>query len=418
MNISPRSLVYSLGTHWDVIEWLVQKSREQLYFEPEQVVSVIAKVYPNLSVMECEETLRKLANSGLLEVLARGNALQINSYVLEFVRGLTREHELGLSAVLHVRVQAIRDANDKLNEGIQLNNMDMIRHAAMNLSELFRQISQQLDQDRHAILDIAEKAKASDSQLSAAHRYREVLQAYDHYVEPMAQMMDSGATGTFYRYLEQAEHSLDKAVEKLTTQGSLYTQRQHIRQVAFFAKELRQLGREVLKQCSDTLLPLREEIRQHNQLTTAISYLLGQVRKRGLTRTFRATELPLWKRDSPRRISVGDNVLTIMAEAQHYQPVSVTFPEDTPAITAAELDLVDDDAVSQHLVSQLPVADLLAWLQRHYSHLSDATLLRLYHAFTQQNEWSISLSEQEVTCELKHIYVSHYPQGVESIEHA
>lgn len=181
---------------------------------------------------------------------------------------------------------------------------------------------------------------------------------------------------------------------------------------------MRQLGREVLKQCSDTLLPLREEIRQHNQLTTAISYLLGQVRKRGLTRTFRATELPLWKRDSPRRISVGDNVLTIMAEAQHYQPVSVTFPEETPAITAAELDLVDDDAVSQHLVSQLPVADLLAWLQRHYSHLSDATLLRLYHAFTQQNEWSISLSEQEVTCELKHIYVSHYPQGVESIEHA
>ncbi len=45
--------------------------------------------------MECEETLRKLSNSGLLEVLARGNALQINSYVLEFVRGLTREHELG-----------------------------------------------------------------------------------------------------------------------------------------------------------------------------------------------------------------------------------------------------------------------------------------------------------------------------------
>ena len=95
MNISPRSLVLSLGAHWDVIEWLVQKSREQLYFEPEQVVSVIAKVYPSLSVMECEETLRKLSNSGLLEVLARGNALQINSYVLEFVRGLTREHELG-----------------------------------------------------------------------------------------------------------------------------------------------------------------------------------------------------------------------------------------------------------------------------------------------------------------------------------
>ena len=33
-------------------------------------------------------------------------------------------------------------------------------------------------------------------------------------------------------------------------------------QAAFQAKELRKLGREVLKQCSDTLLPLREELRQ------------------------------------------------------------------------------------------------------------------------------------------------------------
>ena len=65
-------------------------------------------------------------------------------------------------------------------------------------------------------------------------------------------------------------------------------------------------------------------------------------------------------------------------------------------------------------MSQLPVADLLAWLQSHYNHLSDATLLRLYHAFTQQNEWAISVAEQEVTCELKLIYISHYPQGVES----
>ena len=53
------------------------------------------------------------------------------------------------------------------------------------------------------------------------------------------------------------------------------------------------LGREVLKQCSDTLLPLREEIRQHNTLSGAISGLLGQIRKRGLTATLRSRGLPL-----------------------------------------------------------------------------------------------------------------------------
>lgn len=412
MNISPRSLVLALGTHWEVLAWLVQKSREQLYFEPTYIVSMIGKRQPELSVADCEDILRKMINSGLLELLSRGDHLQINAHVLSFVRSLTREHELGLSAVLQARVQAIREAKDNLNEGVHLNNMDMMRHAAMNLAELFRQISQQLDQDRHAILEIAEQAKASDSQLSASHRYRDVLQAYDKYVEPMAQMMDSGIAGTFYPYLEQAEHALDKAVEKLTTQGSLYSQRQHIRQVAFAAKELRQLGREVLKQCSDTLLPLREEIRQHNQLSSSISYLLGQVRKRGLNQTFRLAALPVWQRDSPRRVTVGDEVLTIMAEAQHYQPVTVSFPEELAAASQITLEVVDDEAIMQHLTSQLPVNDVLAWLRQHYSHLSDATLLRLYHYLIQQESWQTTCAEQAQTCELKEINVYHYPQGV------
>ncbi|MCP5175820.1 MAG: hypothetical protein H6996_12025 [Moraxellaceae bacterium] len=413
MTISPRSLVLALGTHWDVIECLVQKSREQLYLEPAYVLAIIAKRQPQLSTMECEDILRKLVNSGLLETVARGESLQINSHVLTFVRSLTREHELGLSAVLQARVNAIREATDALNEGVHLNQMDMMRHAAMNLAELFRQISQQLDQDRHAILELAEKAKATDSQLSASHRYRQVLQAYDQYVEPMAQMMDTGAAGTFYRYLENAEHALDHAVDMLTTQGSLYTQRQHIRQVAFAAKALRQLGREVLKHCSDTLLPLREEVRQHNQLSASISLLLGQVRKRGLNLTFKNSNLPLWQRDSPRRVTVGDEVLTIMAEAQHYQPVSIAFPESTAAVSAAELDLVDDEVVMQQLAAQLPVTDILQWLKAHYSHVSDATLLRLYHRLTQNDssDWQLIQADQAINCELKNINIYHYPQG-------
>lgn len=169
----------------------------------------------------------------------------------------------------------------------------------------------------------------------------------------------------------------------------------------------------MLKHCSDTLLPLREEVRQHNQLSASISLLLGKVRKRGLNLTFRNANLPLWQRDSPRRVTVGDEVLTIMAEAQHYQPVSMAFPEETAAITATELDLVDDEAVIQHLAQQLPVTDILQWLTAHYAHLSDATLLRLYHRLThnQFSDWHLVQAAQAINCELKHINVYHYPQG-------
>ena len=79
-----------------------------------------------------------------------------------------------------------------------------MRTAAARLSELLRQISHQFDQDRHAILELAEQAKSGDSGMPLARRYRRVLDAYDQYVEPMNQMMDTGASGTFYRYLESA----------------------------------------------------------------------------------------------------------------------------------------------------------------------------------------------------------------------
>src|SRR5690606_5144901 len=141
-------------------------------------------------------------------------------------------------------------------------NLELLRQATGQLAELFRQIAQQLDQDRHAILEIAEKAKASDAQMPAEHRYRQVLQAYDEYIEPIAAMMDSGPTGSFYRLLEEAERRLDFSHEVLTAQGALYGLRVLVRQAGFQAKELRRQGREVLKQCSDTLLPLREELRR------------------------------------------------------------------------------------------------------------------------------------------------------------
>lgn len=65
---------------------------------------------------------------------------------------LTREHELGLSAVLKARIEAIRDATRRVEEGVTKEEMDSLREGTVQLAELLRQISRQLDQDRHAIL--------------------------------------------------------------------------------------------------------------------------------------------------------------------------------------------------------------------------------------------------------------------------
>ena len=409
---NPRSLVFALYNHWSVVEWLVQRSREMPAFDAEQVLALIGKVDPSMTLDAREGVLRSLINTEILQVLPRDELVRLNAHVLEFVRGLTREHELGLSAVLQARVQGIREATARLNEAVERPDLDLLRQAAVQLTELFRQIAQQLDQDRHAILEIAEKAKAADAQMPAERRYRQVLQAYDDYVEPMAAMMDSGPAGSFYRLLEEAERRLDFSLEVLTAQGALYTLRLLVRQAGFQAKELRRLGREVLKQCSDTLLPLREELRRHNSLSASVSQLLGQVRKRGLTRTFRHGDLPLWRAERPRRISVGDEVRTIMAEARDFQAVSLTFPEEAPVVSVAELQLVDGAELRERLAASVPVPSLLDWLRAHYAHLNDATLLRLYHELINEPDWLFEQADQQRISELDRLRVTHYPHGI------
>lgn len=409
---NPRSLVFALYTHWSVVEWLVERSREIPAFEEVQVLALIGKVDPSMSRDARETVLRALINSEILRVLPRDELLHLNPYVLEFVRGLTREHELGLSAVLQARVQGIRDATERLKEAIEVNDLDLLRQSAVQLSELFRQIAQQLDQDRHAILEIAEKAKSNEAHVPAERRYRQVLQAYDDYIEPMAEMMDSGPSGSFYRLLEDAERQIDYCQEKLAVQGVLISLRRLVRQSSYQAKELRRLGREVLKQCSDTLLPLREELRRHNSLSAAVSQLLGQVRKRGLSRTFRQPDFPVWRAERPRRVTVGDEVLTIMAEALAYEPVSQAFPDEAPAESAVGQQFVDGVELRERLAASSPVLSLLDWLRTNYAYLDDATVLRLYHELVSEPEWGFQQDDLKRSTDLNLLRVTHYPHGI------
>lgn len=413
---NPRSLVYALYSHWDIVEFLVRLSREYAVFTSEQVLTGIGKVSPHLDIEAQGAALRTLVNADILQSFPRSSDLQLNAYVLEFVRGLSREHELGLATVLQARVAAIREATESLNEGMTLVDTDRIRGAANMLSELFRQITLQLDQDRHALFELAENAKSSDVNMPITQRYRRVLEAYEQYVEPMNQMMDTGPEGSFYGHLEDSERALDLSLEHLSAQGGLHSHRLQLRQVTHQAKELRRFGRLVALQCADTLLPLREELRQHNALSSAISVLLGRVRKRGLRRTLLLaadnTVLPLWRNERGFKLQLGDEVRSVMAAVRQYQHDAVLFPKDEPSDVSELLEYVDEAGVREKLARSLPVADLLSWLSSNYPHLQDASLLRLFHDLQHETSWRIEPKEHVDKISLKAIRIQHHPHHV------
>ncbi|WP_198244199.1 hypothetical protein [methane-oxidizing endosymbiont of Gigantopelta aegis] len=412
--INPRSLVRALDKHWEIIEYLVALGREHIAFERDEVLSLLAKAYPDSSREQGIERLQQLINSELLVRLSHSDSLQINDVVSQFVSSLLHEHELGLPEILKVRINDIQNGLAQMQQAMDERDMAALQSGAIRIDKQLREILQALERDSHAIQAIAERAKSSNESMPLAQRYREVLEAYDHYVLPMEALMDSGAGGTFYPLLERAESVLDKLVQTLTTQGGLYSHQQMLRQVGFRVKDIRQQGRLALKQATNTLMPLREEVRRHNHLSAAIGQLLGEVRKKGLNRSFPSQCVPVWRKQRSLSIAVGPELLTLMEQARGYQAKTVSFPEQSYEPLLVTLEQVDEDAIQRHLYQSLPVPDLMDWLLQYYADYQDTTLLKLYHKLIRLPDINATPNPNPVQHTLKQVRLKLHSHIMES----
>jgi hypothetical protein len=118
------------------VETLARASRELPSFSEEQILAAVRKASPESDLNERSGVLRALSNADILQCLRRSIELQLNPLVLDFVRGLTREYELGLSCVLQARVEAIWQATQGLHAGLELEDTDQLRIAAARPGEL------------------------------------------------------------------------------------------------------------------------------------------------------------------------------------------------------------------------------------------------------------------------------------------
>ena len=403
--INPRSLIRALDKHWDIIECLVSLSRDVCSYERDDLLSLLAKTYPHESEGQQLERLQQLVNAELLIAMSRNNTLQLNENVRQFVESVLHEHQLGLSDILKARITDIKTGLEQLQQALQERDMAALQQGAVRIDKQLRQILQQLDGDTHAIQAIAERAKAADERMPLARRYREVLEAYDRYVQPMTELMDTGAGGSFYPLLEMAESTLESLAQQLSTQGGLYSYQLLLRQVGYRIKDLKQAGVLTLKLCTNTLMPLREEIRRHNQLSAAIGQLLGETRKKGLRRALPQNHLPIWRKERTFSVAIGTELLTLMEQARGYQPQTMQFPETIIDDKQLELEQINEEAILTHLRQSLPLEDLMHWLITHYGYCRDSTLLKLYHKLIRLPDMTATPNANEIQVTLKQIAI-------------
>jgi hypothetical protein len=413
--MNPRSLIRAIDKHWELIERLISQNQTHIAFEREQLLILLQKSYPSESSQQHIERFQQLINAELLVEMSHSNMFQLDENVRQFVGSLLHEHELGLSEILKTRIVDIKTGLEQLQQAVADHDMAVLQRGAIRIDNQLRQVLQQLDQDSHAIQAIAERAKSADSQMPLTRRYREVLEAFDRYVEPMTDLMDVGAGGSFYPLLENAELILEALGQQLAIQGGLYNHQLTLRQVGFRVKDLRQKGRITLTQCTNTLMPLREEVRRHDKLSSAIGYLVGEIRKKGLNQTLSLQKLPFCQKERSISIYVGSELLSLMENVRGYQSKTVEFPESLAENSPLQLERVDGKAIENHLYQSLPVSDLMRWLIENYSDYQDITLLRLYHKLIRLQNLDARPESQKSHLTLKQITIQLHSHALKSL---
>lgn len=188
-----------------------------------------------------------------------------------------------------------------------------------------------------------------------------------------------------------------------------------MRQIAYQVKDLRYQGRIIAQQCADTLLPLREEARLHNQLSAVISKQISQVRKKGLVRGLNAVGLPLWKTSRTSKIQIGNEVRELMAEFLSFEPNSIPFPDEEELSDSLLVNWSDELRLREQLAAALPVENLMTWLSTHYRYLPDTELLRLYHELVREPQWQSLLGPNPCTTTLSTVSVTYHPHQLTTL---
>ena len=145
-----------------------------------------------------------------------------------------------------------------------------------------------------------------------------------------------------------------------------------------------------------------------------LNRLLGQVRKKGLDRTFPIQNLPVWRKERAVSVAVGPELLALMEQIRGYQAKSVDFPEEASDQLLVAVEQVDDEAIRRHLYASLPISDLMAWLIQHYGHYQDATVLKLYHKMIRLPDIIATPNEQATRVVLKQVAVALHSHVLET----
>jgi hypothetical protein len=388
------------------VESLVIKGHDTPFFDGE-TLNRVALTHNAQDRNLADDAIRQLIAKGILLPIGGYEEYQLHGPTRDFALSLSQEHDLGLAETIRVEVDEMGRLGEEIQIALAKSDLSALQDHVSKLGNRMQAISLQLQNDTQAIQNIADKAKTLPPGTPLAERYREVLDSFERYVEPMVQLLQRDQSG-FSALTERIEDQLIHAENLCIQIGALVSWRRKIFATARYLRTLRAAARESIELCRETLLPLREEYLKNSGIAIAVAQLLSIARKKGLAKAIPKNRILLGGSGRAQRIIPGRFTKAYMANLMQYKPQAVVFPDspEGPPLYQARLRL---ESVIDNLRKAPEGSSLLPWLQEQYPEQGEKEHLRLYHELLRHMVDQMEHQDQERAEKMSQHILRYYP---------
>lgn len=410
--VSPKSLIKELYSNFELIEALVRVCKECPAISKDDVFSLAKAVFKQ-NQEDADNAIRALINKEILFSLDQGDNYIVQQHVKEFFLHLIKEQDLGLESVVAAQLENLRRISGEIQKGLDSSDLSLIQSRATELTNRIEETMAQLRDDRDAIRGIIEKAKMLPADTPMSVRYRDVLDCYNQYVEPMVSMLDQEDNG-FQNLTHRIEDQLKEGIDLFNRIQGITKWQSAMNSAIVQIHLLRDLIRENLILFKDELSPLRNDVLKNNALSRAVTAMLSKIRKKNsVRRVVDVSGLRLGISKRAVRMTDGPVMRRFTADVLGFVPAKVVFPEDFEKSSENDFPIRLETLLNDVEMFHGKIL-LMQWLKNQYPSQGEQNLLNAYLLLLQNIPDKLKQMDEEQSVDLVEHRMYYYPHILEN----
>ena len=410
--VSAKSLIQELYSNFELIEALVRECKECPAIPKDDVFS-LAKAIFKQNQDDADNAIRALIKKEILFSLDQGDNYIVQQHVKEFFLHLIKEQDLGLESVVAAQLENLRRISGEIQKGLDSSDLSLIQSRATELTNRIEETMAQLRDDRDAIRGIIEKAKMLPADTPMSVRYRDVLDCYNQYVEPMVSMLDQEDNG-FQNLTHRIEDQLKEGIDLFNRIQGITKWQSAMNSAIVQIHLLRDLIRENLILFKDELSPLRNDVLKNNALSRAVTAMLSKIRKKNSVRqVVDVSGLRLGISKRAVRMTDGPVMRRFAADVLGFVPTKVVFPEDFEKTSENDFPIRLETLLNDVEMFHGKIL-LMQWLKNQYPSQSEHNLLNAYLLLLQNIPDKLKQMDEEQSVDLVEHRMYYYPHVLEN----